>query len=77
MQEYQGVWVRFAGNIRHIKEGRPHHWRCFVNAQGEEMPLTSWRLVGEATTQNFRVGTDPEAKNLLGLFSAILLLYSR
>ena len=62
----QKIWVRIAGNAKEVRAGRKHGWRCFLGdasgvRPGEEIPLTHWSFVGNATDNNAMPGIKPNA----------------
>jgi hypothetical protein len=67
MKTMKAVWVRFAGNARMIRENGAFHWRCFPGREAPEIPLRDIVILGTASAENFRFGTDPASSNPLGL----------
>lgn len=67
MTIHEAVWIRIAGSAANIKEGKPHHWRCFIDRQGPAVPLITWRLEGAVSGANHIVGTAPKNDEPNGL----------
>ena len=64
--KHHNVWIRLAGHAGRIRENQPNHWRCYINRNLPEIPLTHWRLIGMASPDNVVPGTN-HAKDHLGL----------
>lgn len=60
----ENVWIRVAGNAEMIRGGQPFHWRCFVDKQQPEIPLSGWHIEGHSTQRNMIPGTKPGGDEL-------------
>lgn len=43
---FTNVWVRVAGNAENIRSSRTHHWRAYINKEGEMIPLIDVQTAG-------------------------------
>lgn len=67
---FQNVWMKVAGNSRHIKNGGKYHWRVYVEGQDYGIMLIDFKYSGHATHDNnfAETSTNPESKGLLAWF---------
>jgi hypothetical protein len=64
MIKREKVWIRLAGNAKHIKAGGKEGWRCFISetpidipSADDEIRLIDWKLYGPVSMANFIPGT--------------------
>lgn len=59
---HQNVWIRIAGHSRRIRERDRFQWRYVLEGSDQQFPLAAWEIIGTASLQNFRPGTNPAAQ---------------
>ncbi|HYE22018.1 MAG TPA: hypothetical protein VD998_00330 [Verrucomicrobiae bacterium] len=65
MYSREGVWIKYAGNARHIKANLPHHWRIYVADEPSGILIDDLVLIGEVNRENFRPETNTQSPGLV------------
>ena len=54
---YEAVWIRTSAHIANINDGRPEHWRCFIDRKGPMISVVMFEVEGLSTPENHQFGT--------------------